>query len=157
MLDYGFGPAEIEDTAGRYTEEEFEQLMRSLKRKAPPDAPPKRTGVLTYAAAYDVAAAVLFTMPPLLDEMDNKLAERRLSQLAKRTEVQGVARRLGGAGWKGPPAKRKAAERRTEEQVSAYRAEHRSRTGYGRGRPKKEDERREYPPKRPRGRPRSDQ
>jgi len=76
-----------------------------------------------------------------------------LSRDAKRAWVKGVQRRLGGGGWQGPRTKRPQAVERSEDEESAYRAEHRSRTGYGRGRPKKADARREYPPKRPRGRP----
>jgi len=150
LLD-AYDPQEVEEIVQQSTEEELREIARKLETQK--DAPSQRPGVITYAKAFAIAEELLAAMPPVLDEMDNRLAKGRLSQAAKRAEVEGIQRRLGGAGWQGPRSRRRAAKPMSDEERKAYRAEHRSRTGYPRGRPKKEDERREYPPKRPRGRP----
>jgi len=156
VIDGFYGAEEaIDDTAGMDPAEQRE--LYEIAKEALNGTENPRKGVLKFSRAMEILEKHLLEIPGMiimLQILEQEFRDARLSQKAKRAEVAGVKRRLGGAGWQGPRAERKEAVVRSGEEETAYRAEHRSRTGYPRGRPKKEDERREYPPKKPRGRPR---
>jgi len=153
VLDGFFGADEAGDLIGETSPEEQADVIKRW-REAKGTNP--RKGVLKFSDAMEIVEKHILNLPGMLlsvELIEADMRPARLPQTARRAWKEGIQRRLGGAGWKGPRTKRPAPPNRTDDQQSAYRAEHRSRTGYGRGRPKNDDKRREYPPKKPRGRP----